>query len=193
MKKLLSIFLSALMLWIISFQTACIGAFNLTENYWEWNRGIGKWPGAVLFFFLGGIITSITLFVDILILNLIEFWTGTNPMSMNPGDMEKQLVMGSDGIMYEVVATQNRFDIYQLDGPNKGEIKSIVYTPETKAWSYQDATHNIKLAQMSNNGATIQVFAKNGQVAVVPTNINDKAKIASIVEDQLDVDLALIK
>ena len=187
MKKTSSIFLSALMLWAISFQTGCIGSFKLTENYWDWNRSIGKWPGAIFFFFIGGLITSFTLLVDVVVLNLIEFWTGSNPMSMNPGDMEKQIVMGSDGFMYEVVATQNRFDINQLDGPNKGEVKSLVYDPETRVWTYQDYTRSIKLAQLSNNGSTVQLFAPNGQVAIVPINITDKAQILAIVEDQVDV------
>lgn len=195
MKKSLSIFLSALLLYVMSFQTGCFGSFGLTVGLWNWNSSLGKWPGELVFLIIGVIlpIYGIAAFIDVIILNTIEFWTGSNPMAMGPNDMEKQVVVGKDGNTYEIVATQNRFDIRQLDGSNAGNVQSLVYNAETSTWSYQDATQSIKLASLSNNGATVQVYAPNGQVAIVPSNMTDKAQIQAVVEDQLETNLAIMQ
>jgi hypothetical protein len=194
MKKTSSIFLSALMLWAISFQTGCLGSFKLTTDVWKWNTGISKWPAELVFIVFNIIpVYGIAVFIDAILLNSIEFWTGSGPLSLKQGEKESQLVMGADGNNYEIIATQNRFDIYQLDGKNAGDVKSIVYNTEEKSWSYENSNMVVKLVQLSENGATVQLFAPNGQVAVVPTNITDKSVISAIVEEQIDVNLALIK
>ena len=179
----------------MSFQTGCFGSFGLTVGLWNWNSSLGKWPGELVFLIIGVIlpIYGIAAFIDVIILNTIEFWTGSNPMAMGPNDMEKQVVVGKDGNTYEIVATQNRFDIRQLDGSNAGNVQSLVYNAETSTWSYQDATQSIKLASLSNNGATVQVYAPNGQVAIVPSNMTDKAQIQAVVEDQLETNLAIMQ
>ncbi len=72
----------------------CYGSFNLTRqaHHWlgtfpdqkEWSdasKGWGpKWASEAVFFFVGGFIYGVTGFVDSLVLNSIEFWTGDNPM-----------------------------------------------------------------------------------------------------------------
>lgn len=45
-------------------------------------------------------VSEISLFVDGIILNTIEFWTGSNPIAMNPGEVETQYV-GKDGVSYK--------------------------------------------------------------------------------------------
>ncbi len=186
MKKSLSIFLSACVLWVMTFQTSCIGSFNLTKAYWDWNLGLNKWLGAVLFFIIGGFVTSITFFVDVVILNLIEFWSGSNPMSMNEGDMEQQVVMGEDGNTYEVTATKNRFDIVQLSGENAGEVQAMIYDPETKSWNHEMGCETNKVFQFSENGEFVSLYAKDGRVATIPTDISDKALAAQMIEEQLE-------
>ena len=194
MKKIITLSLSAIMLFAVTFQTACIGSFNLTNGYWDWANNIGnKWVNWLVYLVTAWIAQPIALFVDALILNSIEFWTGSNPMAMGPQDEEKQLVMGADGNNYEIKATMNRFDIKQLDGDKVGAVQSLVFDPELRTWSYVDEVQVIKLAQLSENGATVQIYGSNGQVAIVPTNITDKAHLAAIVEDQLDINLALVK
>ncbi|MEQ9064556.1 MAG: DUF3332 domain-containing protein [Vicingaceae bacterium] len=194
MKKPLSIFLSGLLLYVMSFQTGCFGSFGLTSAIWSWNDSIGKFPGELVFLvFIILPIYSIALLIDAVIINTIEFWTGSNPMAMGPNEMEQQVVVGEDGNTYEITARQNRFDIVQLDGKKAGEMKSLVFDTESQSWSYVDGERSIKLAQLSENGATAQVFAPNGQVALVPTNVTDKAQVTSMIEEQLDMNLAILQ
>lgn len=46
--------------------------------------------GIIFLVFCAIRVYSFAVFVDAVILNLIEFWTGSNPISMNEGDIEIQ-------------------------------------------------------------------------------------------------------
>ncbi|MCL2282392.1 MAG: DUF3332 domain-containing protein [Fibromonadales bacterium] len=63
--------------------TGCWGSFKLTKTAYDFNNSFGnKWISWLVFLVIGHIATGITLFVDSLVLNSIEFWTGSNPMAM---------------------------------------------------------------------------------------------------------------
>jgi hypothetical protein len=80
-------------------QTSCIGSFGLTNKLFDWNNSIGgKFVNALVFFlFLILPVYGITLFIDAIILNTIEFWSGKSPMAVAPGEKETQIV--ADGNM----------------------------------------------------------------------------------------------
>ena len=64
---------------------SCIGSFRLTNTYWEWQNNMTdvRILNALVFFVIGGPVTGVTMFVDAILLNTIEFWTGSNPMAYN--------------------------------------------------------------------------------------------------------------
>jgi len=63
--------------------TGCFGSFKLTKAAYDFNKGLGnKWLSWLVFLIVGHITIGITLMVDSLILNSLEFWTGKNPMAM---------------------------------------------------------------------------------------------------------------
>jgi hypothetical protein len=74
--------------------TACFGKFALTRKIYEWNDSFdNKFLKTLLFYGLNIIpVYGIGGAVDFFILNLIEFWTGSNPLSMAPGQKEKQVI-----------------------------------------------------------------------------------------------------
>jgi Domain of unknown function (DUF3332) len=62
--------------------SGCWGSFGATKGLWHWNDGLGsKWVKWLVFFGLS-IIPVYELFVlgDALVLNSVEFWTGSNPV-----------------------------------------------------------------------------------------------------------------
>jgi hypothetical protein len=62
--------------------SGCWGSFGATRGLWEWNDGLGsKWVKWLVFFGLS-IIPVYELFViaDALVINSVEFWTGSNPV-----------------------------------------------------------------------------------------------------------------
>ena len=68
----------------ILFQS-CLGSFRLTNTVVEWNKSVGeRFVNQLVFWVLNIIpVYSLAVFIDVVILNLIEFWTGSNPMAYN--------------------------------------------------------------------------------------------------------------
>ena len=62
--------------------SGCAGqwaAFNKSSNLIA-NLG-GKYIGGVVYWIIGGIVSPVALTLDLFIFNVIEFWTGSNPIA----------------------------------------------------------------------------------------------------------------
>lgn len=61
---------------------SCVGPFRLTSNLNEWNRELDdRWAQEVVF--LGLVIIPVyplSILLDALLFNSLEFWTGSNPI-----------------------------------------------------------------------------------------------------------------
>jgi hypothetical protein len=75
-------------------QTGCFGSFALTKKVYEFNDGLeNKWLKSIAFWGLNIIpVYGFAGFVDVVILNLVEFWTGSNPLAMQEGEVEEQII-----------------------------------------------------------------------------------------------------
>ena len=64
-------------------QSGCFGPFRLTNQVYEWNANLGdKFTNNVVFWaFLIIPVYEVSLFIDGVVLNTIEFWSGSNPVS----------------------------------------------------------------------------------------------------------------
>ena len=65
--------------------SACFGSFNATRKLWMFNRDVSKNKFAQELVFLGMNIIpvyGVGALVDVVGANLVEFWSGTNPISM---------------------------------------------------------------------------------------------------------------
>jgi hypothetical protein len=106
-------------------QTGCFGEFALTRRVWEWNDDLSdsKFVKTLVFYVLNIIpVYGIASFIDVVILNLIEFWSGSNPMSMNEGDYEMQMAT-IKGEKFKMEATKDTFTTTQLTGTKAGEVR----------------------------------------------------------------------
>lgn len=79
---------------IVLLHPGCYGSFNLTKSLHEWNGRVGSdWGNEGVFLLLVIIpVYGVTLLVDAIILNSIEFWSGDNPVNeayLYDGDGEK--------------------------------------------------------------------------------------------------------
>ncbi len=61
----------------------CYGSFNLTKKVYNWNGTMeGKWVKELVFLVINIVpVYGVAAFVDAIVLNSIEFWTGNNPMA----------------------------------------------------------------------------------------------------------------
>lgn len=117
--------------------SSCLGSFQAFNNLKEWNQGVSdsKWVNNLIFWGLN-IVPVYALFLvgDALIFNVIEFWSGSNPIAMEDGEKEVQLVE-YEGNTLEMVATKNRLQIAVVEGPETGKKLELFYRPDEKSWN----------------------------------------------------------
>lgn len=117
--------------------SSCLGSFSAFNNLKEWNQGVSdsKFVNNLVFWGLN-IIPVYGLFLtgDAIIFNVIEFWSGSNPIAMEEGDEELQMVE-KDGNTFEMIATKNRVQVTVIEGPKQGNKIDLVYKPGEKSWN----------------------------------------------------------
>lgn len=140
-KRIISALLLPFVLMLGMVQTSCFGEFALTRKLYTFNAGIadsgtlmGRFVNHLVFWGLCAIqVYSIVGFIDG-ILNAIEFWTGSNPVAMEEGDMEQQLVK-QNGEEYLITATKNQFLVQRLLDGTAVEETVLQYCPDDMSWS----------------------------------------------------------
>ena len=142
--------------------SSCIGSFSLFNKYAAWQRTMtsNKFVNAIVGFFLMPIVGSVTMLVDWLVLNTIEFWSGTNPMHASIGKTKQ--VMGSDGRYYAVTVTKNG---YEVKAPT-GEISYFTHDEKNDSWSLTQNGQTRELFRFNQDG-TITTLLKDGQQLTV--------------------------
>ena len=148
---------SALLLSATIILTSCIGSFRLTNNIKDWNEGVSsKWVNEVIFVALHIVpVYQIAIFVDAVVLNSVEFWTGSN-LVVEPG--ETKIVQNSQGETVEITALENGYKL------SNGETSmNLVFNAEQQIWSavYDGQTTDLVKIIDSENA---QLFLAGGQV-----------------------------
>ncbi|MGX1025116.1 DUF3332 domain-containing protein [Flavobacterium sp. CS20] len=132
--------------------SSCLGSFNAFNNLKDWNMQVSnsKFVNNAIFWGLN-IVPVYGLFFlgDALIFNVLEFWTGSNPIAMAEGETETQIA-NVDGQKVKMTAQKNQFKIEVLEGEKQGKIVEMVYTPENKTWNAKDGNKLIKLASFKD-------------------------------------------
>ena len=144
--------------------SSCIGSFNLFNNYAKWQRNMtdNKFVNAIVGFILMPIVGGICLFVDSVVLNTVEFWTGDNPVHQANVGKSKQ-VMGSDGRYYTVT---NLKDGYEVKAPT-GELSFFKYDKKNNSWSLEQNGQVRELFRFNADG-TMTTVMNGKQLTVRP-------------------------
>jgi hypothetical protein len=132
----------------------CYGSFNLTKKVYKWNGSLGdKWINSIVMIALTIVpVYSLAVAADAIVLNLVEFWTGSNPMAMQAGDKEIRTVT-VDGKSYQITATQNRMEIAALDAPENAV--ALAYDPALTSWFVETPEGPRLVARMSDEALTL--------------------------------------
>jgi len=163
MKKaiILIVVASLLMLSVAS----CFGNFALTRKVYNFNKGIGDKSivgGAIrTLLFWGMNIVPIYYFaglIDLFILNLIECLTGSNPLAMNDGETDIRYATHK-GIEYQIVTTKNRFDISEVNNPEKS--LTFVYDEADCAWFAISGEESYKITESTTDETKLFDFSGN--------------------------------
>ena len=117
--------------------SSCLGSFKAFNNLRDWNDGLtsNKFVDNLVFWALNIVpVYGLFFFADAVIFNLIEFWTGSNPIAMAEGEKETQYAE-VDGNKVRMTAEKNKFTIEKLNGEQAGEKVVMIYTPDNQTWN----------------------------------------------------------
>ena len=144
--------------------SSCIGSFSLFNSYAKWQRTMtsNKFVNAIVGFVLMPIAGSVSLLVDSLVLNTIEFWTGENPVTANVGKTKN--VLGSDGVLYAVTTLKNG---YEIKSP-EGEVTYFYYDKKSNVWSCEQDGVKKDVFRFNEDGTMTVVMHDGQQMTVSP-------------------------
>lgn len=167
------VFFMAAALSVMITQTGCFGSFELIKKVYDFNDGISDNKFVkTLFFYLLNIVPvyGIAGFIDVVILNLVEFWSGSNPLAMEAGQIEEQL-MTVNGKVYKVTATKNKMNFAQLLNGEAINMGELVFSNESKSWDFEKDDQSIKLVSFNANN-TVDFNTESGVQNVDMTSID---------------------
>jgi len=153
---------------ITSFQ-GCIGNFVVTRKILNWNQSLSnKWVNELVFLIMVIIpVYGVAILVDGIVLNSIEFWTGSNPLAMKLGEVETKYVTKGD-VSYKIEVSLNKYHFVQLEGPNMGDSADLIYNPDTKTWNLGNGKEIKRMVQFLEN-KDMKIFKKDGSTVTVST------------------------
>ena len=152
--------------------SSCIGSFGLFNKYEKWQCSMtsNKYVNGIVGFILQPIVGGICLFVDSVVLNTIEFWTGSNPMAAG----QVKTVMGQDGRYYAIKTLKNG---YEVKSPT-GEKTLFIHNDQNDSWSMTQNGITKEIIRFNADG-TIQATLQNGEKLTVS---NDEAGLMQVRE-----------
>lgn len=132
--------------------TSCIGTFTLTHKLLGWNQNIGdKIVNEIVFLACNVVpVYPIAMLADAVVLNTIEFWTGSNPMASS-----KKVVDGKDGR-------------YLVECDGKGYDITDEKSGEKVRFNFDEATQTWSMALPNGEEQKVITFVGNDR-AIVPT------------------------
>jgi len=144
--------------------TSCIGSFTMTSKVYSWNQKVtgNKFINTCILWILTPDVYPATVVIDYVVLNVIEFWTGANPLAFGgPQDLEKVVVTKSG--TSKVVMGNNEITITDLDGKNAGKLLSLRYDPQSNNFFCKSPGGTmVKVGSIS--GSVLTLYAPDGRV-----------------------------
>ena len=136
--------------------SSCIGSFGLFNKVLGWNKQAtgNKFLNWLIFIVISPAYVLCGV-ADMIVINSIEFWSGTNPLAENIGKTEN--IMGSDGKLYAVTTLE---DGYEVKAPD-GKIVNFKHNAEDDSWSMIQDGKTTKLLRIKDK-ETAEIYLKDG-------------------------------
>lgn len=150
MNRVLKLVSMALIMALLSVSFfGCYGNFAATRKVYQFNGTFGdKWLNSIMTnVLLYVLVYEVAVVADLVAFNLVEFWTGSNPMAMAPGE-EVIKYAHENGSDLEITIRQNEVIVKNI---NTGEDLELSYKPFEKAWYYRGDEGMVKIATLSQD------------------------------------------
>ena len=156
-KRILTLGLAGLLLGGSLSLQGCYGSFTLTKKLYNWNGTLGnKWVKSIVFFVFN-VVPAYPLcgFIDAVVLNLVEFWTGSNPMAAAQTHMDKSYADGTR---------------VQADRLPDGRLSVHMTLPsgETRSWVMSHDADGISVSDVQGNWMGKVAQTDKGTVLIRP-------------------------
>lgn len=140
--------------------TSCIGSFALSNKLLAWNHQIGnKFVNELVFICFWIIpVYEVTGVADLLVLNSIEFWSGSNPVAQG-----RSVIEGADG-RYLVDCDGNG---YTITSENDGSVVRLDFDGEDNSWSVSaNGSEPVKFMTFIDD-THVEMLSGDGQMELV--------------------------
>lgn len=160
--------------------TSCIGSFSLTNKLLAWNKQVGnKFVNELVFFAFWILpVYEVSALADVLVLNSIEFWSGSNPMAQGKKVIDGQdgrYIVECDGKGY-TVTSENDGSVVRLDFEESNQTWSVVADGQTyELMTFVDDTH---VALPDADGGKVIVELSQPGVFAYQQMVTDRAFMA---------------
>lgn len=162
MKKNKTVLVCAMLSGSVLF-SSCIGSFGLWNSLKDWNQGVSnKFVNELIFLAFHIVpVYEVAYLADILVLNSIEFWSGSSPVASIG---EVKTVQGENG-EYLVKTNEDGYTISK-----KGEEKSVdlVYNKEKNTWNAVADGQSFELVKINEDGTATMNLQNGTSMTVVP-------------------------
>ena len=157
--------------------SSCIGSYGLTNKLLSWNKSIGsKFANeAVFFVFWIFPVYEVSLFLDTIILNSIEFWSGSNPVA----DTGTKTIETENGI-YTV---EMKADGYHIEKKGEKATLDFSFDEKNQTWSMKSEAGETKLMQFKDADEVV-MFLPDGQTMDVELNAEGLTAFKEALQSQ---------
>lgn len=147
--------------------SSCIGSFGMTNRVLTWNKQIGsKFVNELVFFAFWILpVYEVTGLADLLVLNSIEFWSGSNPMATGTKVIEGQdgrYLVDCDGKGYtiksEIDGSEVRLDFdadcqtWSVELPDGQNYELMTFVDDSHVLMPADSDGHRMLVDLSEQG-----------------------------------------
>lgn len=137
--------------------SSCVGSFSLFNKLATWNKSATncKFLNELIFIVISPAYAVCGL-ADMLVLNSIEFWSGSNPMTAKIGKSVK--VKGEDGEVYAVKYLANGYEVTRPTG----DVYYLLHDEKTDTWSMEVDGKKTELFRFNHDG-TVKMTLPTGE------------------------------
>ena len=152
-KKSLTLLLATTVASSILF-SSCIGSFGLTNKLLTWNRSIdSKFVNELVFIAFWIVpVYEISALADVLVINSIEFWSGSNPVSD----------VGNDG----VYTVETKVDGYHIQKEGDEKALDLVFNEADQSWNVEADGESTKLLKFNGNDEVVMYLPDGKEMNV---------------------------
>lgn len=144
--------------------SSCIGSFSLTNKLLSWNKGVSnKFVNELIFFGFWVLpVYEVCALADVLVLNSIEFWSGSNPVAQGT-----KVIEGQDG-KYLVECDGKG---YTITSENDGSVVRLNFDEADNSWSVAADGKEVKLMSFVDD-THVKMLDANGEYQLVELSDN---------------------